>query len=37
MVIFTAIGAYAYFGGGYSTDYGYQIDNLLTFADLMAN
>ncbi|TPR54302.1 APC family permease [Metamycoplasma neophronis] len=37
MVIFTAIGSYAYIGGGYTTDYGYKIDNLLTFSDLMAN
>lgn len=37
MVIFTAIGAYAYFGGGYDEQYGYKIDNLLTFSDLMAD
>ncbi|SFW05506.1 Uncharacterised protein [Chlamydia abortus] len=37
MVIFTAIGAYAYFGGGYDEQYGYNIDNLLTFSDLMAD
>lgn len=37
MIIFTAIGAYAYIGGGYDTSYGYKIDNLLTFSDLMAN
>ncbi|WP_412031278.1 APC family permease [Metamycoplasma buccale] len=37
MVIFTAIGAYAYFGGGYDSVYGYKIDNLLTFSDLMAD
>ncbi|AXE60504.1 amino acid permease [[Mycoplasma] phocae] len=37
MIIFTAIGAYAYIGSGYDPIYGYKINNLLTFADLMAN
>lgn len=38
MVIFTAIGAYAYFDGSdYGKGYGYKIGELLSFSDLMAD
>ncbi|WP_373436626.1 APC family permease [Metamycoplasma equirhinis] len=37
MVVLTAVGAYAYIGGGYDPMYGFKIDELLTFSDLMAN
>ncbi|TPE57732.1 APC family permease [[Mycoplasma] falconis] len=38
MLIFTLIGSYGYFAGwGVGDYYGYKIDNLLTFSDLMAN
>ncbi|RMA78485.1 amino acid transporter [Metamycoplasma subdolum] len=37
MIIFTVIGAYAYFGGNYGPYYGKRIDELLTFSDLMAD
>ncbi|MGX9372588.1 APC family permease [Mycoplasma sp. 3398] len=38
MVVFTAIGSYAYIDiTGYGTGYGYDIGTLLSFSDLMAN